>query len=77
MAGTEDRELYDVMMAARRVKRDRVTIYLWMRQGMPFRMIGTHRYIEHEVLLSWYRAKLVAVRENRGRRQAGRWVAAA
>jgi Zn-dependent protease with chaperone function len=76
MAGTEDREPYDVMMAARRVKRDRVTIYLWMRQGMPFRMIGAHRYVEHEVLLSWYRAELVARREQLTRRQGGRWAAA-
>jgi hypothetical protein len=48
----ENRELYDVRSASRRVKRSRWTIYHWMRQGMTFRSVGGRRYVEHEVLLA-------------------------
>jgi hypothetical protein len=61
----QDRELYDVVMAARRVKRSRNTIYLWMNAGMPYRTIGAHRYISHDDLLAMLRAKIMRQRETR------------
>jgi hypothetical protein len=48
----EDRELYDIRSASRRVHRSRWTIYHWMRAGMTFRMIGGRRYITHTDLLA-------------------------
>jgi hypothetical protein len=59
----QDKELYDVMAAARRVKRTRKTMYDWMDAGMPFRVIGGHRYIAHEDLLAMLRQKLIHARE--------------
>lgn len=46
----DDRELYDIRSASRRVKRSRMTIYRWMGDGLTFRRIGGRRYIAHDDL---------------------------
>ncbi|PPH84881.1 hypothetical protein [Rathayibacter sp. AY1D9] len=52
---------YSVRGAALRVKRHRVTIQTWLREGMPCRRYGTHRVeIDEEVLTEWLRRKIVA-----------------
>jgi hypothetical protein len=73
----EDRELYDVRHAARRVHRARWTIYHWMRDGMSYRTIAGRRYIEHDILLATYRGKLTGRTEHARRHDPrGRFVAA-
>lgn len=47
----EDRELYDVRSASRRARRSRWTIYHWMRDGMPYQVIGGRRYVAHDDLI--------------------------
>jgi len=54
----DNRELYDVRNAARRVHRSRKTVYRWMNHGLTFREIAGRRYIEHDALLAMYRTKL-------------------
>ncbi|WP_066041932.1 hypothetical protein [Herbiconiux solani] len=54
----EDRELYDIRSASRRVKRSRRSIYYWMRHGMPFQLIGGRRYIAHADLLKMLRVRI-------------------
>jgi hypothetical protein len=53
----EDRELYDIRSASRRVRRSRRSLYYWMRHGMPFTLIGGRRYIAHDDLLLMLRTK--------------------
>jgi hypothetical protein len=54
----EDRELYDIRSASRRVKRSRRTIYDWMRAGLTFKLIGGRRYISHDDLIRMLRVKI-------------------
>lgn len=54
----EDRELYDIRSAARRVDRSRRSLYYWMRHGMPFQMIGGRRYVTHDDLLRMLRTRI-------------------
>ena len=60
----EDRELYDVRSASRRVKRSRRTMYDWMHAGMPYRLVGGRRFIEHDALLGMLRTKIGNERRN-------------
>jgi hypothetical protein len=70
----DDRELYDIRNASRRVHRSRWTIYHWMRHGMPFTTIGGRRYIAHDDLLRMLRGRLTAAKEHARRHdQRGRF----
>jgi hypothetical protein len=68
----EDRELYDVRSASRRVKRSRWTVYRWMHEGLPFRTVNGRRYIAHDDLLLMLRTKI----QNEQRHQFSRTVPA-
>lgn len=69
----EDRELYDIRSASRRVKRSRMTIYNWMHDGMPYAMKGGRRYIAHDDLLAMLRVKLTSHRQQRATGRLGRF----
>ncbi|WP_382307312.1 hypothetical protein [Herbiconiux sp. UC225_62] len=69
----EDRELYDIRSASRRVHRSRMTIYNWMNHGMPYQRIGGRRYIAHDDLLATLRTKLIGHRQQRSTGRAGRF----
>jgi hypothetical protein len=70
----EDRELYDVRNASRRVKRSRRAIYYWMRTGMPYRLVGGRRYIAHDDLLRMLRTKIGNERRNQFRKKVSQSV---
>jgi hypothetical protein len=69
----EDRELYDIRSASRRVKRSRRTLYYWMRHGLDFQVVGGRRYISHDDLLAMFRVRLVNRREQRASGKSGRF----
>lgn len=69
----EDRELYDIRSASRRVHRSRMTIYNWMHDGLNYQRIGGRRYITHDDLLAMLRSKLTGHRAQRQTGKAGRF----
>lgn len=63
--------VYSVRDAARRVRRRRSTVQRWIGEGMPYRRHGTYRVeIEEDVLLAWFRKKLMAIVEKDPRARA-------
>lgn len=64
----EDRELYDIRSASRRVHRSRQSVYSWMRHGMPYKLVGGRRYIAHDDLLTALRTKIQAKRSTQFRK---------
>lgn len=69
----DDRELYDIRSASRRVHRSRRTLYYWMRHGLRYRVIGGRRYITHDDLLAMFRMRLVNHRQQRATGKSGRF----
>ena len=50
----------DYQQAARRVGRTKRTIRGWKQHGMPTILRDGKRYVDEEVLLTWWRARLQA-----------------
>lgn len=56
----EDRDWYTLRQAARRVDRSLRTLRRWKRHGMPVQMVRGTNYVQHDELLAWWRARLIA-----------------
>ena len=57
--------------AARRVRRSTDTIRRWRRHGMPMRFDGQgRRIVQEQVLLAWWRERLIADPVHRARLRA-------
>jgi len=62
----EGPSVYNVRQAARRIKRDRVTVQRWLREGLPHERPSEFVVqIREDDLTQWLRTKLVNQRASR------------
>jgi hypothetical protein len=62
---TESPKFLGIRASARRVGRDRRTIYRWVAEGLPHQVDSGRFYILEEDLLTWWRTKMIAQKRSR------------